>query len=315
MNLSLDLGDQLPINENTCRKMVIQSGMALDINQLEKPFNKLGKLLKKLPKQPSPEQVHDIRTRTRRVEAALCAVSLERKTMGRQAIKALTPVRKRAGKVRDMDVLMEFACSLSGERDQECHVQLLEHLGHSRFQAARKLHKVAVLRRRAATQSLKRCASSIKRNFNGAKDQKEWPADAAAAALELSAEVANWPKLNGKNLHPFRLKLKELRYVLQLSGQDSELVDMLGEVKDKIGEWHDWTELATIAQDLLQHSGRCDVQEQIRAGARQRLQKAMALANRVREEYFEKPGAKNKRRGRSLHMKEPVLKASASLAA
>jgi CHAD domain-containing protein len=204
--------------------------------------------------------------------------------------------------------------SLPARDQQECHVQLLEHLGHARFQGARKLHKVAVLRRRAATQSLKRCASSIKRNFNGAKGQKEWPADAAAAALELSAEVANWPKLNGKNLHPFRLKVKELRYVLQLSGQDTELVDMLGEVKDKIGEWHDWTELSTIAGDLLQHSGRCDVQEQIRAGVRQRFQKAMALANRVREQYFEQPGAKNKRRG-SLRMKEPVLKASASLAA
>lgn len=295
--------------------MVIQSGMALDINQLEKPFNKLGKLLKKLPKQPSPEQVHDIRTRTRRVEAALCAVSLERKRMGQQALKALTPVRKRAGKVRDMDVLMEFACSLSGERDKGCHVQLLEHLGHSRVQGARKLHKVVVLKRRPATQSLKRCASSIKRNFDRAKGQKEWPADAAAAALELSAEVANWPKLNAKNLHSFRLKVKELRYVLQLSGQESELVEMLGEVKDKIGEWHDWTELSAIAEDLLQHSGRCDVQEQIRAGARERFQKAMALANRVREEYFQQPGAKNKRRRRSLQMKEPALKASASLAA
>jgi hypothetical protein len=86
-------------------------------------------------------------------------------------------------------------------------------------------------------------------------------------------------------------------------------------VKDKIGEWHDWTELSAIAEDLLQHSGRCDVQEQIRAGARERFQKAMALANRVREEYFQQPGAKNKRRRRSLQMKEPALKASASLAA
>lgn len=289
--------------------------MALNLNRLEKPFTQLGKLLKKLPKQPSPEQVHDVRTRTRRVEAALQAVSLDAKRMGQRAIKAITPVRKRAGKVRDMDVLIAFGSTLSADRDNECHVQLLEHLGHKRFQGARKLHKTAVRERSVAAQSLKRCAATIKRDFDGEKGRTQWPADATAAALALSGELANWPKLNAKNLHPFRLKVKELRYVLQLSGKDSDLIDMLGEVKDTIGEWHDWTELSSIAEEVLQHSGACDVQEQIRAGARQRYERALALANRLRDKYFQQPSAKKKRAGRSLPIKEPVLKASATLAA
>lgn len=290
--------------------------MALNLDQVEKPFSKLGKLLKKMPKQPSPEQVHDIRTRTRRVEAALHAVSLDRQRKGRRAIQAVTPVRKRAGKVRDMDVLIGFASTLSADRDHQCHVQLLEHLGHKRFQGARKLHQEVVQQRRVATQWLKRCASVIERNFTSENGRKQWSADATAAALEFSGELASWPKLNAKNLHPFRLKLKELRNVLQLSGQDSELVEMLDEAKDKIGAWHDWTELSIIAEDVLQHSGRCDVQEQIRAGARERFENAMMLANRLREKYFEQPGRKQSKRGaRSLQVKEPVLKASASLAA
>jgi CHAD domain-containing protein len=288
--------------------------MALDCNKLEKPFRQLAKLLKNLPKQPSPEDVHDIRTRTRRVEAALHALALERKRMGQQIIDAVTPVRKRAGNVRDMDVLTGFASTLSSRSDGDCLVQLLEQLGHDRYEGARKLHKTVNRERNAATRSLKRCSSSIKRNLNGSKGREQWPTNATSSALRLSGELAGWPKLNAGNLHPFRLKVKELRYILQLSGQSGDLIDRLGEVKDAIGEWHDWTELATIAKDVQEHSGRCDVVEQIESGAKKRFDKALTLANRLRQEYFGRP-LKNKRTPRSRSANEPVLKASAALAA
>jgi CHAD domain-containing protein len=289
--------------------------MPLDPDKLEQPLDKLRKSLNKLPKQPSADQVHDIRTRTRRVEATLHALHLDRKRKGRRTLKAVAPVRKRAGKVRDMDVLMAFASTLSSDRDNECLVQLLEHLGQQRFRGARKLHKTAAKKRGVATQSLKRCSSTIKRNFNRKKGRSQWPADASATALQLSSELANWPKLNTDNLHPFRLKIKELRYVLQLSGDSGKLVDMLGEVKDKVGEWHDWTELATIAKDVLEHSGRCDVLEQIRSGAKRRFDEALALANRLRAQYFDQSHGRNKRGSGALPVKEPVLKATAKLAA
>jgi CHAD domain-containing protein len=289
--------------------------MPLNSNKLEKPFSKLSKLLKNLPKQPSPEQVHDVRTRTRRVEAALHALLLDQKRIGQRSIKALTPVRKRAGKVRDMDVLMGFASTLSSESDNECLVQLLEHLGHQRFQGARKLHKTVSRERNLATQSLKRCSSSIRRGLNGNKGRDHWPANATSIALQLSRELASWPKLNSENIHPFRLKVKELRYVLQLSGESGDLIDRLGEVKDTVGEWHDWTELANIAEEVLQHSGKCDVLEQIRSGARERFNHALELANRLRGQYFTQSRSKNKRAVRAPSVKEPVLKASARLAA
>ena len=106
--------------------------MPLDPDMLQKPLNKLRKLLKKLPRQPAPEQVHDLRTRIRRVEATLHALLLDRKRKGQQVLRAVTPIRKRAGKVRDMDVFVRFASTLSSDSDSECLVQLLEHLGHRR---------------------------------------------------------------------------------------------------------------------------------------------------------------------------------------
>jgi CHAD domain-containing protein len=289
--------------------------MPLKPEKLEKPLNKLRKSLKKLPKQPSPEEVHDIRMRIRRVEASLHALLLDRKRMGKQVLGAVAPVRKRAGKVRDMDVLTGFASSLSGDTDQECHVQLLEHLGHQRIQGSRKLFKTVAKQQSLAAGALKRCSASIARNLGRTKGQTEWPADAAAIALQLSKELANWPELNAQNLHPFRLKVKELRNVLQLSGENSALADALGEVKDKAGEWHDWTELAAIAEEVLKHPGRCDIQEQVRSGAKQRFAEALTVANRLRTDYFGESRSKSKRGKRAKEIQEPVLKATAALAA
>jgi CHAD domain-containing protein len=292
----------------------IKTQMPLDFNQVEQPFKKLRKLLKNFPRQPSPKQVHDIRTRTRRVEAALSALSLDRKRTGKRLLKAITPVRKRAGKVRDMDVLTGFASTLSTDSDNQCRVQLLEHLGKRRFDGTRKLHKAVVRNRKLATRSLKSCSSSINKRLNGKKGRSDGASDASATALELSRQLANWPKLTASNLHPFRLKVKDLRNVLRLSGKDDPLVDSLGEVKDAIGEWHDWTELGNIANQLLDHLPGGELLAQIRTEAKRRFAKALEAANRLRKEYFEPRHSKNKR-ARSQPLKEPVLEASARLAA
>ena len=290
----------------------IESEMPLDPSQVDRPFKKLRKLLKKLPKQPSPKQVHDIRTRTRRVEATLFAFSLDQKRAGKRLLKAVTPVRKRAGRVRDMDVLTGFASTLAANPDKECVTELLEHLGKQRFDGARKLHKAAVRNRKLASRSLKRCSSSIAKRVNGKKVRNDWAIDASAAALQLSTELAKWPKLTAGNLHPFRLKVKELRNVLQLSGKDSNVVEMLAEVKDAIGEWHDWTELGNIADQVLDHAHNCELRNQIRNEARARFDKAILLANNTRAKLFETPHSK---RARTRPLKDQVLEASATLAA
>jgi CHAD domain-containing protein len=300
--------------KTACLVVAIEPKMPLDVNEIEKPFKKLRKLLKKFPRQPSPSEVHDVRTRARRVEAALRALLLDGKRSGKRTIQAVTPIRKRAGKVRDMDVLTGFASTLANGSDNECLVELLEHLGQKRFDGARKLHRTVVRSRGSASQLLKRCSSLIWRRFQGKEGQVDWPMDAAATALQLSAKLGKWPKLTADNLHAYRLKVKELRNVLQLSGKDDEMAEKLGEVKDAIGEWHDWTELAGIAGEVLDHGQRCEVREQIRAETKRRFDKALVLATRVRRQYFEKPRAK-KKRGQTEAVNEKLLKATAKLAA
>lgn len=289
--------------------------MALDPREVQKPLSKLRKLLKKMPKQPTPEQVHDLRTNSRRLEATVKALQLDRKRKGRRILTTLAPLRKRAGRVRDMDVLTGFAAGLSANGSQEPVVQLLEHLGESRFQAARKLHKSVVKRRRTAKMRLKHCSSLVDRNLgeSGKRRFGEWQASATADALKLSGEIAGWPRLTTQNLHPFRLKVKELRNVLKMTGKDDELVDRLGEVKDAIGEWHDWTVLLEIAIDALGKRERRLLVRQINNIKKQKERTALDAANRVRNHYFS-GNRKNSRESREQRISEPVLKSAAGLA-
>ncbi len=104
------------------------NGVRLDPKRVHKPVKKLRNIVKQIPKQPSPEQVHDLRTNTRRPEAVVTALSLDTSRNVKDLLNDLFRVRKRAGKVRDMDVLTAYAASLHDGEDQDCKVQLLEHL-------------------------------------------------------------------------------------------------------------------------------------------------------------------------------------------
>jgi hypothetical protein len=71
--------------------------MALDRNRLLKPVKKLRNLVGKVNRRPTPEQVHDLRTRTRQIEA-IEGVVLDGRAPGKSLFKNLNRFRKRAGK-------------------------------------------------------------------------------------------------------------------------------------------------------------------------------------------------------------------------
>src|SRR4051794_11061283 len=115
--------------------------MALDVNSIGKSFKKLRKLLKNFPNPPAAEDVHDIRTHTRRIEAIVGAFQLDGKKAGKSLIKHLKPIRKAAGDVRDMDVLTDLAASIEPNGDSDCRLKLIQHLSGRRTKAATKLVK------------------------------------------------------------------------------------------------------------------------------------------------------------------------------
>src|SRR4026207_1585175 len=112
--------------------------MSLDSNRLTKSVKKLRKFLKQASNTPRPEEVHSFRTHARRLEATLEALGLDSEDNGRR-LRDLVRLRKRAGKVRDMDVLTADALTVRLDDEQNCSVQLLEYLGAERYRQAKKL--------------------------------------------------------------------------------------------------------------------------------------------------------------------------------
>jgi CHAD domain-containing protein len=276
--------------------------MALDPKSVNKPFRKLRKLLKNFPDPPDPGDVHDLRTHTRRIDAMTGAFQLVTKKAGKELVKNLKPIRKAAGDVRDMDVLTDIAASLDPNGNGDCRLKLMQYLAERRTRSATKLVKKVKINQKRLRADLKECATNAERGIVSAKSKgakqkdnrksRRKPASSMAASLQIEQELREWPRLSQKNIHPFRIQVKELRYVLQLAeDSDSKLIDALGEVKDQIGLWHDWNELATIAGQVLDHGAACSITAQIQTRAKHELERAFARANAFRAQYLPSEGS------------------------
>jgi CHAD domain-containing protein len=282
--------------------------MALDVDALCSQPKKLRKSLKKILRDSAPERVHKLRTHTRRFEAMVNALALDSRKNEGSLIRILKPLRRRAGQVRDMDVLTQFAARPQIAGEEECSIRLLEHLGAEREGKARKLEKKTRAEYAGVRKRLKETAKFLDKTLRRAGEPREktsknisrsvqWADQAAAQALGLEAELRNWPTLNRKNLHPFRLKVKKLRYVLQMAEKsDSRFVTALGEVKDAIGEWHDWQELSGIAKKVVEHAG-CKLLQEIDRTTHEKFEKALADANRLRRDYLNINAKRRRRSG------------------
>jgi CHAD domain-containing protein len=286
--------------------------MPIKFERLTKSLSKLRKTLKRWPSDPSVEEVHHLRTQTRRLEAMLDAFMIEEQPEMRRLLKAVTPIRKAAGAVRDMDVLVADALILRNGAKDECIIRLVEHLGSVRFKSARNLDKVIHGRRKQGCRRLKQCARLLHSKFTRKKlaSVRASPARAVGVATALVDELRGWPRLNEGNLHEFRKEVKKLRYILQLgasqgSPAEKSWVDALGKAKDEIGEWHDWTELLQMAHNVLGRKHHGPMLMQIEKTASNRFKRALVTADTLRERYLS--------RRRNSELNDTVVKTVARL--
>lgn len=278
----------------------------MELDRVEKPLRQMRKLLKSLPDNPLPDDVHKLRTRARRIEAVAAALKPADGKIARQLMKAIKPVRKAAGGVRDMDVLTEDLLGLpqhgmNGSLNGSL-VRLVEHLGSMRQQSADDLMDAVSRQRKVARKRLKRFARRVKSVASGKKPARIQVARALASddgdgsrASELVDELRSWPRLNAQNIHSFRLKVKELRYVLQLfPDADEQFIDALGKVKDEVGDWHDWQQLGEIAHKVLNSPPDKTLLQKIRAAGKRKFSRALTSAESLRRRYLHSNGSHRK---------------------
>ena len=299
--------------------------MAIKEETIQEPVRKLRKLLKKMPSPPTPQEIHGFRTSSRRLEAAMQALSMV-SGRERRIVKRISKLRKRAGKIRDMDVLTEHASSIdAGPKEKECMVQLLEHLGAERQQQVRKFDSATQKYGPKLRRRLKNTESDLENLLNRSRGNgsrgNDASGNAGASALKRIVDLEVPARLNKTNLHQYRLKVKELRDLLLLAdtrgAKPPEFVTKLGDVKDAIGEWHDWEELTKVAGQVLEHGSRCQLIRELSVTSEQKYNHALSLTQAMRKKYI--PVHRRRTKSVSRHdvrrVSAPVWSAATTLAA
>jgi CHAD domain-containing protein len=210
-------------------------------------FRKLARQTEKLPGKPAPENIHKFRTSSRRVEVLVSDLAESRSGNDKKLLKLLGRLRKKAGRVRDLDVQSAALRSLKIPQEPGRKSQLMRNLAEERDKREKKLVKsldkktVAEVRRR-----LKRTAACL-----------EIPENADPLRLarqQLNRLEVDQGAITEKTLHRFRIAGKRARYIAELAGRDAEatrLIALLRHMQDVIGDWHDWVQLADKAEKLF----------------------------------------------------------------
>jgi CHAD domain-containing protein len=244
----------------------------------------LSKATRKSKALEDPGRVHKLRTNARRVEAIAGAVKVLPAARQKTLLRELRGIRRAAGAVRDMDVLTAKAADVTLDDERNCQIQLLHFLGNERRRATRKLQKCLKRGGKEIRTGLQRGERGARHVLKSSGDEEQ---NAAARALELSGQLRTFATMNRDNLHEFRKKAKQLRYVLQMADPaDQRLLTGLREVQDAIGEWHDWEELVAIAKDVLTHGRQCGLIRELQVHADSSFDAALQVASRIRRELL-----------------------------
>jgi len=244
--------------------------MAVDHQRTQHLFKKLSQLLGQNATRPHPEAVHDLRTISRRVEALLDALATEPDRNQRKLLRRLKRLRRRAGRVRDIDVQIIALRTLKIGRDSGRKAQLARHLNDRRSRRERKLQKaldpetIRNLRRRltrverailAPLPARKPAAAIATASSAPAQPAPREEVQPVSLALRMFATIARQQgAFTEATLHRFRTRSKRVRYVAEMAGDDPEakrIVSQIKRMQDAIGDWHDWLTLSQTAQKLF----------------------------------------------------------------
>lgn len=196
----------------------------------------IGRLSKKL----TPESVHHFRTNSRRVEAVIGSLAPESRNK-KKTLKLLGKLRKRAGKVRDIDVQIGLLKDLKVPDRQSHRAQLLELLDEAHARQSKKLSK--------ATDSA--ALRELRKRLRREQDAIDLAGvDPLRLAISVLPRISESP-LTEKTLHSFRIGAKHARYLAELAGDNpaaKTFVDELKRAQDAAGEWHDALKLKDRAE-------------------------------------------------------------------
>src|SRR5271165_3404407 len=267
-------------------------------------FQKLEEDLVKLSSKPRAENVHRFRTGTRRLQILLGELSPKLDRNQKKLLKLLGRIRKRAGKVRDLDVQLAALRALKMPREPRRKTQLVNHLIELRGEQEKKLRKavdkdtVREIRKR-----LKRASKNFKPQVS--RD----PLPVARGMLErINREDA---PVTEALLHQYRILSKRARYAAEFAPRSTEaerFIAMLKRMQDALGDWHDWLTLTQTAREHLGEVPESSLVAELHNVTGAKFRHAVSVLSQMRTRTAAKPTA-------AAQVSTPALKSRPSTSA
>jgi CHAD domain-containing protein len=262
--------------------------MPIDRQRNQKLCRQLSRMLGQLAKTPAAKTVHGFRTTSRRVETMLEALVPEPDRNLKKLLKSLARLRRRAGRVRNIDVQSELLRGLKIGGDGDRKKRVLQELAELRARREKKL--AAALDGGALRQIRKRLLRATECTAHG-------PAEAfdpgKAALQEFTRFAREQATLNQDTLHAYRLQTKHARYVAELAENDERARRVVSELKrmqDAIGEWHDWAQLTARAEGLLANGNEVPLISALKNVTRAKYRQALSVCAETRKDLLDLAG-------------------------
>lgn len=210
-------------------------------------FRKLEQDIVKLSWKPQAQNVHRFRTGTRRLQILLAELSPHLDRKQKKLLKLLGRIRKRAGKVRDLDVQLTALRSLKVAREARRKTQLINHLIELRRKQEKKLRRAV---EPDTVREIRKRLERARREF-----KTESSRDPLTVARNILKRIDATAPITEPLLHRYRILGKRARYAAEFAGHSAEaqrFIAQLKRIQDALGDWHDWL---TLTQTAGQHLG------------------------------------------------------------
>ncbi len=212
----------------------------------------LQRLIKDVEEKPRPRAVHHLRTTIRRFETLLPEMSGSGGRAEKKLEKQLDRIRKRAGKLRDVDVQLRALRSLHRSHQGDDYSSVLRFLEKARTKRRKRLADTLGDARDRGL--LKRLRRVVEQAVGVVAGQAREPLGLTHVLDRFAALTQTTGALTEGNLHEFRKDTKRVRYLaetIEAAPESKTAVAQLKRIQDAIGAWHDWLVLTALAAKIL----------------------------------------------------------------
>jgi CHAD domain-containing protein len=280
--------------------------MSIALKRSGSVFQKLERDLVKLSSKASAESVHRFRTGTRRLQILLGDLSPKLGRSQKKLLKMLDRIRKRTGRVRDLDMQLAALRSLKIPREPRRKTQLVNRLIELRAVQEKKLRKAVD---GTGIREVRKKLKKANREF----DPKLSRDPLIVAKGILHAINRSDTPVTEELLHQYRILSKRARYAAEFAEPSQASQEFIAEVKkiqDALGDWHDWLTLTQTATENLGEVRESPLVAELHNVTGAKFRNAVALLTQVRGNRSTKPAASAPARTSVAAKDQPAVSAA-----